>query len=149
MHWSTEKKRSVHRQQQTLPNYDRVCTYVCIFSNKLRKKSPLLVCVVTVFGFCFPSYVITVDLLPPLPTPLLSRHTHTQLLTTWQRGDLATRYLPPITTKTTSYKDRRQMRGGVRGKKNHLCVPMFQTSFITTDSSITTKWNQPSGLVDP
>ena len=28
---------------KTLPNYDWVCTYACIFSNKLRRKSPRIV----------------------------------------------------------------------------------------------------------
>ena len=56
--WTTEKKEESSRSPKTLPNYDCVCTYACIFPIN-REKSHLALF----------SYDITVD--------LLSRHTHT------------------------------------------------------------------------
>ena len=41
--WTTEKKEESSRSPKTLPNYDCVCTYACIFSNKPRKTSPRVV----------------------------------------------------------------------------------------------------------
>ena len=41
--WTTAKKEESSRLSNPLPNYDWVCTYACIFSNKPRRKSPRIV----------------------------------------------------------------------------------------------------------
>ena len=67
---STSSTRQDQQQKtpKTLPNYDRVCTYACIFSNKLRKKAPPWFVLLLSLDFVF--LLTTLQLIYYHPPPL-------------------------------------------------------------------------------